>query len=241
MVAGERPCVSVKSFVNSPKRKPDATSGAPKRRSRGMAMRHAVMRRGTTSHTFRRDCDVRRSYNWCRRLCARPGSALRQTQSRRLAANRSSRALQRLTNAPLTSYLTPSCSGVSPAQDLIVRDINLSSDGRLTVAFVVSPSGRGVIVPQPGRPESDRRADRRRSARSARRGRSEATCGRSSARTRAGSPTWMRVKPSAGGVVGHGPAPPCKSERRRPGGPLSACQIPPSDPGFSLNDVTERR
>ena len=48
---GEKAPSFSQSFVNSPKREADATSGAPKRRSCGMAMRHAVMRHGMTSHT----------------------------------------------------------------------------------------------------------------------------------------------------------------------------------------------
>jgi len=124
------------SFVNSPKREADATSGAPKRRSRGMAMRHAVMRRGMTSHTF--DATV---------MCAGPiNHAVVHVRDRARPSDKLNRgglrqteAAERYDHERASDYTQP-LHGVSPLRPNR-RDINRSSDGRLTVAFVVSPSG----------------------------------------------------------------------------------------------------
>ena len=124
------------SFVNSPKREADATSGAPKRRSRGMAMRHAVMRRGMTSHTF--DATV---------MCAGPinhavvhvRDRARPSGKLNRGGSRQTEAAERYDHERASDYTQP-LHGVSPLRPNR-RDINRGRDGRLTLAFVVSPSG----------------------------------------------------------------------------------------------------
>ena len=112
------------SFVNSPKREADATSGAPKRRSRGRAMRHAVMRRGMTSHTF--DATV---------MCAGPiNHAVVHVRDRTRPSDKLNRgglrqteAAERYDHEHASDYTQP-LHGVSPLRPNR-RDINRSSDG----------------------------------------------------------------------------------------------------------------
>src|ERR1700722_2003666 len=101
-----------------------------------MAMRHAVMRRGMTTHTF--DTTV---------MCAGPiNHAVVHVRDRARPSDKLNRVGSRQTEAAerfdheRASDSTPPLHGVFPLRPNR-RGINRGGDGRLTLAFVVSPSG----------------------------------------------------------------------------------------------------